>query len=907
MKELETKQLTWDDYYKWKEDNNIPDILDEEVNEFISTADLLGYIGKTNAAWVNNKNLLSFLEEYRDAFKYASSAELLLLMENSGLSTKIKRDDEFAKLIKSPVKERDIDGYIKNINDEIGDNENEDEDNNEIIDELINGDVSVEELGEVRDDEEDVEEQLIDELPKSSTDIIEGLKIYDNKYFKDSDISGEVIKFLIENKINNLWNSFMNGEVSIDNIEDKIGGEYFRLIVDTFLSEKKIIDGIAKNIPEDYHFEFQPNLMQLLTVLRLKQKTIYGNWSTTGSGNTSAAVLARRYNELKNVVVVTFNSTKGSWEKSINSYFENQNIFDGSNYEMNTPLPENEYNYVIFNYEFFQTANAEYKLNEFLKTNRVDYLILDEVHSVKQRTIEDISIRRENMVKFIDTIREANGEKFHMLAMTATPLINNYVEAKKQLELMSRKKYDDYSTKSSSVNAGVKFHMAFTDMGMRSKVKKSMKDVQLRLNDINGNHLIEQLYNCKTDLDIELTLLYDKFEAYKKYVKKGSIIYTYYVDGITDKLKALVEELGFTVGIFTGTEKDGLELFLNKKVDVLIGSAPMGTGVDGLQNISNRMICHSLPWTYAEFEQLRGRINRQGSKFDVAEFIIPKVVVEYYDHNKNEEVKWSRDKHKINIIKYKKDVFSIVMDGNIPDSVITDINKLKKKSKENLDNIIKKLRNGELTPINREEIDKLCFSDVKWIQLNRTLGEFSTLNREWSTSNSSNLHSRIKKNPDHWKYYHKKYRESRETWSEIPYKEIAKIINRLSRTDAVIADFGCGENLLKEDVENKVLSFDHHAIDDTVISCDISNVPLREAQVDVAVLSLALMGSNSSDYIKEAYRTLKGGGYLFIAEPKAKWENRIEGLIGIINESGFDIVGDVDIREKFIYIRAAKL
>jgi len=57
----------------------------------------------------------------------------------------------------------------------------------------------------------------------------------------------------------------------------------------------------------------------------------------------------------------------------------------------------------------------------------------------------------------------------------------------------------------------------------------------------------------------------------------------------------------------------------------------------------------------------------------------------------------------------------------------------------------------------------------------------------------------------------------------------------------VVADLGCGENLLSKEISNKVLAFDHVAIDENVTSCDVSNLPLVEAAVDVTVLSLALL------------------------------------------------------------------
>jgi transcription-repair coupling factor (superfamily II helicase) len=71
-----------------------------------------------------------------------------------------------------------------------------------------------------------------------------------------------------------------------------------------------------------------------------------------------------------------------------------------------------------------------------------------------------------------------------------------------------------------------------------------------------------------------------------------------------------------TSAFYTGEDKSGLEGFLNGNIDVLIGSSAIGTGVDGLQHVCNQLIINVLPWTHAEFEQLKGRIYRQGQRQD---------------------------------------------------------------------------------------------------------------------------------------------------------------------------------------------------------------------------------------------------------------------------------------------------
>lgn len=75
----------------------------------------------------------------------------------------------------------------------------------------------------------------------------------------------------------------------------------------------------------------------------------------------------------------------------------------------------------------------------------------------------------------------------------------------------------------------------------------------------------------------------------------------------------------------------------------------------------------------------------------------------------------------------------------------------------------------------------------------------------------------------------------------------------------MVADFGCGDAKLAKSVEQKVHSFDLIAIDDTVVACDMTKVPIDDASVDVAVFCLSLMGTNLQDYIYEANRVLKIG------------------------------------------------
>ena len=101
-----------------------------------------------------------------------------------------------------------------------------------------------------------------------------------------------------------------------------------------------------------------------------------------------------------------------------------------------------------------------------------------------------------------------------------------------------------------------------------------------------------------------------------------------------------------------------------------------------------------------------------------------------------------------------------------------------------------------------------------------------------------------------------------------------------------------------------VHSFDHVAVNDDVVACDMAHVPIDDETLDVAIFALSLMGANFTDYIREAHRTLKLDGQLHIIEATERFTNRnqfakaLEGL-------GFAVVS-VEDKWKFTHIRALK-
>jgi ubiquinone/menaquinone biosynthesis C-methylase UbiE len=107
--------------------------------------------------------------------------------------------------------------------------------------------------------------------------------------------------------------------------------------------------------------------------------------------------------------------------------------------------------------------------------------------------------------------------------------------------------------------------------------------------------------------------------------------------------------------------------------------------------------------------------------------------------------------------------------------------------------------------------------------------------------------------------------------------------------------------------ENRVYSFDHLAINDKVVACDIKKVPLADEALDVAIFSLSLMGKNWQQYITEAKRCLVTNGILVIAETtKSLIKGRLSNLKYILKEQGFEIYSDEE-RGDFTFIEAREL
>ncbi|KAK2360083.1 ribosomal RNA-processing protein [Trifolium repens] len=173
-------------------------------------------------------------------------------------------------------------------------------------------------------------------------------------------------------------------------------------------------------------------------------------------------------------------------------------------------------------------------------------------------------------------------------------------------------------------------------------------------------------------------------------------------------------------------------------------------------------------------------------------------------------------------------------------------------------------------------------------------GHFRMINEKLYTCTGKEALHYFREDSSLFNLYHAGYKTQMSNWPEQPVNVIIKWLKKQSPS-LVVADFGCGEALISKSVKNTVFSLDLVSNDPDVIACDMANTPLDSSSADVAVFCLSLMGTNYQTYLEEAYRVLKLGGWLLIAEVKSRFDPNTGGadpekFSKAISELGFNSV-----------------
>lgn len=641
----------------------------------------------------------------------------------------------------------------------------------------------------------------------------------------------------------------------------------------------------------------EPNLMQRRVVASLLQKQTLGNWSDMGTGKTLAAVLGAYAVRAKLTIICCPNSVRGGpgqpgeWEAHIKGVFPDAHVL----YSIRNVAVDNEREtFIIANYEQFQQEPWSKRWVDCLaRKYKVDLLVFDEIHQAKQR--DEHTSNRRGVLMYMRKKLERKNDKLYVIGQTGTPCINETLrEPISQLELITGKEHSDLPTRVTIPNIfRIRQPMILTGVRCASNFENRFPP---KIIEIDCSRRLQDLLAVKNSLlRLDQVLLEEKVSCILKHIKRKSktIIYVHFVKELVEFLRKALERSGFKVGEFTGNvvqsaRGDVKDKFISGDTEVLIASKPISVGVDGLQKSCHRMIIPILPWTGAEYRQLVCRLERPGQKSDV-EIIIPQAFVEV------DGERWSLDARRWNRIVNKQTIGDLLTDGAIPDETQLSVERVKAACLRWLHRVEK----GQIH--HRERQDIVVEFTGEGRKRKNNYAELHQMHIRLNKMHSTKA-SELLGDDKYFAKYHRECEKESKQWEVVPREVIA----RWCKSGEVVGDFGCGGkcHIAKLLPENKVYSFDHNSLDDKdVICCDIVDVPLKDGQLDVAIFSLSLMGSNYKDYLAEAHRCLRHGGKLYIADLTA--HRLVRTLVADLREIGFKNI-DKTTRWKFTFVKAVK-
>ena len=871
---------------------------ESESNGWIDMADFLGY---EDPQWSPRvvKDLLRSLIDSKLIYTFNEAGLYSFLLRKGVLNLGGNRHSDFlknlAKASKTKAGLEAIEDYATNDSKVPPDiSHYSPDETQEDIDSDINAEIKTATSEELSD-------LIKDEQTLDSDEIIPVEQILSTAESLDSiSVDEEAIQFYLNYCINQLWkDAFLDPIKTVSDLEKagKTGNKYRDLVYGTFLNDYNKSNNLK--IPKNYVFNdgenpIEPFLMQKYVAHKIKSLPYFGNFSGTGSGKTLSAILASRVIDSKVTLIISPNDVVSNWKKNADEIFSDSQIITHKDV-FSAKRDESKFQYWVINYDKLNRDSSRDNVENLCK-QKIDFIVLDEIHFSKV-THDDTKSKRRQVLEFLLTLARKKNPDVKILGLSATPIVNNLREGKSLLELMSGTIYHDISTKPTVPNA-VTLYEKLTMNSIRQipNYKLPIKEeVDVEAERPVGHSLAE--LNSRP-LAIEQILTEARIPEIIKRIDGQTIIYSEYVGSaipkkptILQSIENAVKEKGFTYGFYTGEERSGLDLFLAKKVQVLIASRPISTGVDGLQKVCSNLIFNTLPWTHALYQQIVGRIVRTGQKDDDVTIHHIKASVGGYEYDEN----------KLNRLKFKRTLADCAVDGLLPEKNLVSAAQASREAVRWLE----RLERGEISCITRRDLNRIL-EPVEIKKRQTKYGDFTKQNQKINTEKSITTHQRMLKNPEEWHEYHRNYRIEREDWRIIPFDEWIKRINKLSER-FVIGDFGCGEAKIAESIGSRVINFDHVAIDSGVISCDMSDVSehIKKGGLDVALFSLSLMGKNWEDYLKEASRCLNENGLLFISETTKSLSKRLENLRDEIKKLGFEIYKDEEIGV-FTFIEARK-
>lgn len=410
------------------------------------------------------------------------------------------------------------------------------------------------------------------------------------------------------------------------------------------------------------------------------------NWSGTGAGKTLSSTLAVQASGAQETLVVCPKQVIDQWAAEFANGFPDHTEIRYGLPDPHAPLPPpaaGTNRVWIANYDKFQTNPEALQRQLSPLADRVDAVVFDEIHMAKVSDEASTSLRRRALEKFTDQAGRANPDLV-VIGASATPVVNNLEEARSVLRLVEGPDSRPFPTKPTIKNAAAAHHR-LASAGIRHRptydTTLTRRDVTIDVTD-RVHHIQANLNRQRVAKDnqqarvtpamMERALLPEKIPALIETVRANNgptVVYTHYVDGMVAPMKAALTDQGLRVATYTGNETaaeraEALRRFRTGDVDVLIGSKPIATGVDGLQHTSHNMVVVSMPWTAADDDQLVGRLDRRGQQRDVTiTYLLTEATAG--------KTRWSWCKdNRQRRVHYKRDIANAAVDGVLPDGTL---------------------------------------------------------------------------------------------------------------------------------------------------------------------------------------------------------------------------------------------
>jgi superfamily II DNA or RNA helicase len=548
--------------------------------------------------------------------------------------------------------------------------------------------------------------------------------------------------------------------------------------------------------------------------------------------------------------------------------------------------PANDLTFTVLHYE--ELLNAE-RLHALVE-RRFDCLCVDEIHLAKQRANQDVTLRRSALEVLLAHSRVAIG-------LTGTPLVNELAEPLSLLQLLSQHNPAFDHTRLSSHRTSdiadvfevllphiirrrkqdVLLHLPGTDVRLLpvplpADIEREMRDVHAWPRSRAGEALV-QLRKLSTEAKLPylvkratnakkllvLTLLADDVsDRIADYLREFMPVKIGHINGLTPS-----EERKATINQFR--EADGLQVLIGTVGTIGVGLTLFDPTSD---EMANEIVVADLPYTWAEFEQGIGRLDREGQKRRVAVDVLQATsTIALRDgsplHTLDEQL-WS-------LIESKRQLSDLAVDGRF------EIDDAGEKVQRALRRWLKQARESGVEPISFKQ--RQPASDAQ-----RWRGEVGRL-RAMSSAEADDYFADDERTREFLKHL-----ETSKT-SALAHQWLRGKLGLLMRPDLTVVDLGCGLHRLA-DLPCTVIGVDRHELAG-VVRGKMESPPLENLSADVLVYSLSLYGTADDlfSYFHEASRVLRPGGHVLIVEPASSFSpSGLGRFLAGLRGFGFELV-----------------